>query len=580
MIRAREKSWRMLAIPLGILFSLFLPLPPTFLDLCLCLNFALSLAVVFWVFSVKSPASARVFPQLFLYLCLFRLGLNLASTRWIFSSGWASPMIFSLGNFFSLGSVGAGIVASCLFFLVNFFVVSKGAERVAEVRARFILEALPGKQMSMDADLLAGRSSLIDIEKNRQHLSEECDFFSAMEGALRFVKGDVIVGCILFITNCLAAAFFIVSEGVEGETIWMTVVGDVLVSQIPALLTSCAAATLISKVGSEHSLLESTWGYYTHIRPYFRGIACILSFLLLIPGIAKFPIFLVIGVLLYAYKERQQEERKEERVCVYVPKSCEAPEESYSQACRVLFQELGISLEERSSLIYVEGEERICIRYGENHIRLQGSSSQDFLCALRSLAFEFVHRKHIRALLEEAQEVWGVCIDEIIPKKISENTLLFLMKGLVKERITLRLFPKILEGIALHGSLEDSLEVRLEKIRKYLGKHIGQALWNREHSLEVITVDTNVERMISDSYSKSNPMVHDNVIHQVQDLLKRSIGGDFRAIVTDHESRCEIRKIIEPYFPNLLVLSHNELPEEIPISVLGTISDEVLILKN
>ena len=148
----KGSSWKVVVIPICIVFTLVFPFPRWLIDFGVCANLACSLSIIFWVFSLRSSASARIFPSLLLYLCLLRLGLNLASTRCILASGWASPLIFALGNFFSLGSIPVALTACLLLFLVNFLVVTKGAERIAEVRARFSLESLPGKQMSLDAD--------------------------------------------------------------------------------------------------------------------------------------------------------------------------------------------------------------------------------------------------------------------------------------------------------------------------------------------------------------------------------------------------------------------------------------------
>ncbi|EPP36695.1 hypothetical protein BOKEGFJH_00227 [Chlamydia avium] len=582
MITTQAKTWRMTLIPLGILLSFLFPLPQVLLDVGLCINFILTFTLVFWVFSLKSIYSAKLFPPLFLYLCLFRLGLNLASTRWILSSGWASPIIFSLGSFFSLGSLGAGIATCCLFFLVNFLVVAKGAERVAEVRARFILEALPGKQMSLDADLSQGRISSTDIDRIKQDLFEESDFFSSMEGVFRFIKGDAIVGCILLIVNSCAAVYFSSSLNFDSHSLWLTVVGDALVSQAPALLTSCAAATLISKVGKKDTLIEHMYHYYEQVREHFRAIAFVFSFLLFVPGMPKTLIIICVSTLLLGYKERKKEDgilptwEKFQKLYLYLPQEYTGPDpyDIYNQACESIFEELGIALQIQTHVLYIG--ETLSLNYEGQQFHFKEMNVESLIPILRHLAAEVLHGKHIKELIRNAQEVWGLSIDEIIPKKISENSLIFLMKSLVKERISLRFFPKILESIALYGSTEESLEILIEKIRKHLGKHIGRSLWNKENTLEIITVDAHVEQMISDLYSKSHPLMCDKVVKQVQDILERSQGGDFRAIVTGYESRCELRKIIEPYFPDLLVLSHNELPEEIPLSLLGSVSDEVL----
>ncbi len=573
----RGSSWKIVTIPICILFTLVIPLPRWIIDFGVCANLACSLSIIFWVFSLRSSASARIFPSLLLYLCLLRLGLNLASTRWILASGWASPLIFALGSFFSLGSIPVALTVCLLLFFINFLVITKGAERIAEVRARFSLESLPGKQMSLDADISAGRigSSRASVKKNS--LLEESDYFSAMEGVFRFVKGDAIMSWVLLGVNSLAALFLGRHVGVYN--LWLTVLGDALVSQVPALLTSCSAATLIAKVGEKESLAQQLVEYYEQCRQSFLYIALILCGMAFIPGAPKALILGFSVLLLLGYKSPYSEESllfQKERIELLLPnKGNENPVSLYRAARHQIYQELGVIFPEESVVRYVNNVSPRLVFSGQE-ISLTELSCSAMLKAMRKLAPETIGERFIARLIEEFQEQGGLSIEEIIPLKISENSLVFLLRALVKEQVSLHLFPKILEAIDLFGSQAKSSLELVESVRNYLGKQIGLSLWNRKDVLEVITVDSLVEQFVRDSQAKVFVDLNEKVVSQVKDLLREG-EGNFRAIVTGSETRKELKRIVDPYFPDLLVLAHSELPEEMPITLLGAVSDEVLL---
>ncbi|ACZ33338.1 FHIPEP family protein [Chlamydia pneumoniae LPCoLN] len=571
----------MIFVPLSILVLIFLPLPQILLDFGLCISFALSLLTVCWVFTLNSSNSAKLFPPFFLYLCLLRLGLNLASTRWIVSSGTASSLIVSLGSFFSLGSLWAATFACLLLFFVNFLMVSKGSERIAEVRSRFFLEALPAKQMALDSDLVSGRASYKAVKKQKNALIEEGDFFSAMEGVFRFVKGDAIISCILLLVNVVSVTCLYYTSGYALEQMWFTVLGDALVSQVPALLTSCAAATLISKIDKEESLLNYLFEYYKQLRQHFRVVSLLIFSLCCIPSSPKFPIILLASLLWLAYRKEEpaSEDSCIERAFSYVEGACPKEQESqfyqvYRAASEEVLEDLGVRLPVLTSLRI---EERPWLRVFGQNVYLDEVTPEAVLPFLRNIAHEALNAEVVQKYLEESERVFGIAVEDIVPKKISLSSLVVLSRLLVRERVSLKLFPKILEAVAVYQNSGDSLEILAEKVRKSLGYWIGRSLWDQKQTLEVITIDFHVEELINSSYSKSNPVMQENVIRRVDSLLERSVFKDFRAIVTSSETRFEMKKMLDPHFPDLLVLSHNELPKEIPISFLGIVSDEVLV---
>jgi Flagellar biosynthesis pathway, component FlhA len=431
--------------------------------------------------------------------------------------------------------------------------------------------------MSLDADISAGRigSSRASVKKNS--LLEESDYFSAMEGVFRFVKGDAIMSWVLLGVNSLAALFLGRHVGVYN--LWLTVLGDALVSQVPALLTSCSAATLIAKVGEKESLAQQLVEYYEQCRQSFLYIALILCGMAFIPGAPKALILGFSVLLLLGYKSPYSEESllfQKERIELLLPnKGNENPVSLYRAARHQIYQELGVIFPEESVVRYVNNVSPRLVFSGQE-ISLTELSCSAMLKAMRKLAPETIGERFIARLIEEFQEQGGLSIEEIIPLKISENSLVFLLRALVKEQVSLHLFPKILEAIDLFGSQAKSSLELVESVRNYLGKQIGLSLWNRKDVLEVITVDSLVEQFVRDSQAKVFVDLNEKVVSQVKDLLREG-EGNFRAIVTGSETRKELKRIVDPYFPDLLVLAHSELPEEMPITLLGAVSDEVLL---
>ena len=298
-----------------------------------------------------------------------------------------------------------------------------------------------------------------------------------------------------------------------------------------------------------------------------------------VPGAPKILILGFSALLLLGYKKPPSEEHllfKNERVELVLGSQAQEDITSlYAKARSEIYRELGVIFPESSVIHHVSGVSSRMIFAGQE-ISLKELSFSALLEAMKRLASETVNESFVAHLVEEFQKKSFLSIEEIVPIKISENSLIFLLRTLVKENVTLHLFPKILEAIDLFSSQAKDSQSLVECVRKYLGKQIGLSLWNRKDALKVITVDSLVEQFVRDSQEKVALDLNEKVVSQVRSLLQ--VGeGDFRAIVTGAETRKELKRIIDPYFPDLLVLAHSELPEEIPITLLGTISDEVLL---
>jgi flagellar biosynthesis protein FlhA len=288
----------------GIIFILVLPLPTWVIDMLLSLSIASAVLVIMLISNIKKPTDFNVFPTLLLFITLFRLGLNIATTRAILTQGDAGNLIQAFGQFVVQGNFVIGLVIFIILTIINFIVITKGAGRVAEVSARFTLDAMPGKQMSIDADLNAGVISEKEARDRRKGIEKEADFYGAMDGASKFVRGDAMAGVLITGIN-LIGGFVIgimqmnLSAEESVQRFSLLSVGDGLVSQIPALLISAAAGILVTRSGSEAGLGEDFMRQLLSSRRVVLMTGVMLWAMILVPGFPKF-VLLIMGGLFVA----------------------------------------------------------------------------------------------------------------------------------------------------------------------------------------------------------------------------------------------------------------------------------------
>lgn len=300
-----------LAVPLGIVgivLLLVVPVPAFLLDVLIIVNIMFALVILLTTMFVKKPLDFSVFPSLLLIATLFRLGLNVASTRLVLGDGFAGQVIQALGHVAVGDSLIIGAVVFLILIVIQFVVVTKGSERVAEVGARFTLDAMPGKQMAIDADLNAGAITEAEARARRAEVAAEADFYGAMDGASKFVKGDAIAGIIIVIVNIVGGiAMGMIARGMEVgdalETYAIMTIGDGLTSQIPALLLAVATGVVVTRANSDSDLAKSTTAQLSQspVAITIAGSAAIL--IGFIPGMPLLP-FAVIGVALIVLGRR------------------------------------------------------------------------------------------------------------------------------------------------------------------------------------------------------------------------------------------------------------------------------------
>ncbi|HHV39635.1 MAG TPA: flagellar type III secretion system protein FlhA, partial [Tepidimicrobium sp.] len=290
-------------ITILVLITMIIPLPTFLLDIFLSFNIAISLIILLISMNMEKPLDFSVFPSLLLLTTLLRLAMNISSTRLILLDGYAGRVIEAFGNFVIQGNALVGFIVFLIIVIVQFVVITKGAERVAEVAARFTLDAMPGKQMSIDADLNAGMITEDEARKRRQEIQQEANFYGAMDGASKFVKGDAIAGIIIAFINIAGG---IITGMIQGQDFVgalnryaLLTVGDGLVSQIPALLISTATGIVVTKAASSGNLGEDLIKQLTYYPRLLILAAGILGFFAIIPGLPTVP-FLILGAI-FAY---------------------------------------------------------------------------------------------------------------------------------------------------------------------------------------------------------------------------------------------------------------------------------------
>jgi len=351
-----------LALAIGvltILVVLILPLPPILLDLALAISITLSILILMTALFIHTPLEFSAFPTVLLISTMLRLSLNLASTRLILAHGHegtsaAGHVIEAFGNFVMSGNFVIGIIVFTILVIVNFVVITKGSGRIAEVAARFHLDAMPGKQMAIDADLSAGLIDEKEARRRRTELEDESGFFGAMDGASKFVRGDAIAGLLVVFINIIGGMIIgIAQQGLSfaeaARTYTLLTVGDGLVTQVPALIVSTAAGLLVTKAGiagaADKALLRQLSDY-----PKALGMSgAVMMIMALLPGIPMLPFMLLgggAGALAYTMNKRQKLVLSTEAAKVETEKQAVPTEEPISASLKIddLKIELGYAL--------------------------------------------------------------------------------------------------------------------------------------------------------------------------------------------------------------------------------------------
>ncbi len=529
---------------------MIVPLPTWTLDILLATNLSASVAILLVVLYVPDAIGIATFPTLLLLTTLFRLSLNVASTRLILLQANAGDVIKAFGNFVVRGNYVVGGVVFLILTIIQFVVIAKGSERVAEVGARFVLDAMPGKQMAIDAELRSGTIDGNEARRRRRTLSRESQFYGAMDGAMKFVKGDVIASMVIIVVNLLGGLAIGVAQrdmaAVDAlKKYGLLTIGDGLVTQIPALVLSTAAGVLVTRVASEEAdtpLGEELMRQLLGVPKALRVASVFVCGLALVPGLPALP-FLVIGVALFfvarsrsrrlaldahlAATEPAPSARADgERAFVplVVPWSIEVSADleplldlddgrglrAAALALRDdLFAELGVPLPSprvrvRASLpprqvvlsLHEVPAKVLLVPTDLSDDGVIDHVAERAMDLLRTRAADFLGLAETQRLLDELEQFAPATVRNVVPKPVSLTLLTDVLRRLVEERISIRDLRAILEALSTVAANEKDALNLTEFVRGQLRRVITFRLTRGVAQLDVVLLDPMIEDTI------------------------------------------------------------------------------------
>jgi flagellar biosynthesis protein FlhA len=668
---------------IGILLLMILPLPTILLDILLSLSITFSLVILLTSLYIKTPLEFSTYPAILLLTTLFRLSLNIASTRLILLHGNEGPsaagqVIKSFGLFVVGGNYFVGFIIFIILVIINFVVITKGSGRIAEVAARFTLDAMPGKQMSIDADLNAGIIDETEARKRRARISQEAEFYGAMDGASKFVRGEAVAGMVIILIN-IGGGFIIgifqqnLPLLTAAQTYTILTIGDALVSQIPALINSTAAGLIVSRAASDQSMGKEL-GKQFKLQPQAIALSAGILFSLgLIPGLPHIPFItlsVVTGFLAHfiskEQKKQAQKKMEESQKAAMIPHAPEQVETLLSldrlelevgygliplvdeeqngdllnriRSIRRQFAiDLGIvvpPLRVRDNLQLKPGEYRIVIKGnevargemmpgyvmalnpGEVKKTVEGIPTKEPVFQLPALwilekrkdeaqfagytvvdiptiiatnltevirthADELLSRQDVQKLLDRLAQNYPKVVEELVPSILALGLIQKVLQNLLKERVSIRDLLTILETMADSVSITKDPDVLTEYVRQRLCRSIVKQYETTEGVLPLITIDQKIEDILREgiqkadhgSYLSLEPNLAQKILMSINQTLDRMSQANYQPIILCSPTiRRHLKKLLDRFLPQVVVLSHNELTAQAKIQSLGTVT--------
>lgn len=674
-----------------IVLFLLIPLPPFLLDVFFIINISLALIILLITMNIHEPLEFSIFPSLLLITTLFRLGLNVSSTRLILSEGGqAGQVIQVFGEFVIQGNVVIGVIIFLIIVLMQFIVITKGAERVAEVAARFTLDSMPGKQMAIDADLSSGLIDEQEAKQRRYKIQREADFYGAMDGATKIVKGDAIMSIIITSINFIAGSIIgIVQSGMELSEVLsvysIATIGDGLVSQLPALMISTATGMIVTRAVSEDSLNKDVIKQFLAQPQSLMIAAVILGVFAILPGTPHIQLILIAAALFFTsrrvtanmlalQREKEalpaaQEQAKKQAEAqqtemeyykdvnnIYSLINVEPIEMEFGYSLiplvdesrggklisrivifrRQYAQEMGfvvpsirlrdasmlgtnqyvikikgeevargeilldyyLALEPANPAGEIEGIETIEPAYGipsrwilpENKemAEIYGYTVIDPLSVMLTHLSETV-KKHTYELLNRAETIQLVenlkrtapqLVEEAFPNVVSYAMLEKILCNLLKEGIPIKDMGTIVETTVDALAITRDVDLITESVRAQLKRTITHRFCE-DGRLSVITLDAEVEKKIVASLTKNDqgvylalgPELMQRLLGQLNEHLKKfSELSQKPILLTSHIIRIYLSRLLDQFYPELIVLSFNEVITSVQIQALGNIT--------
>ena len=670
------------AVVIAVIGLMLVPLPFWLMDLLVAFNLALSLTIVMIAMFLSKPLEFAAFPSFLLMGTLFRLALNIALSRAILLNAAAGQVVERFGTFVVSGNYIVGIIVFGIIMLIQFLVITKGSERVAEVAARFTLDAMPGKQMSIDADLNAG---LIDAEgarARRKDIEKEATFFGSMDGANKFVRGDAMAGLIIVVINILGGILIgMLQRGMDAMTSLQTysllTIGAGLIIQIPALLVAVATGLVITKSASEANIGKDLSAQIFASPKSFFYVGAILSAFIFtplpkVPVLAMVALSFLIGYLLEKAKKKaevamvtgedtaaQQALKKPEsllgtlaldpislktgrNIIPLIDPAQKGPLlERITLVRYQIGQELGFVIPgvrvmddlslapnqyevdlkgtrvaqgealmghvyvlqpartlEKDKIPAVEAVDYVtndpaCWVADENQPKLQekgiGFMSPDEMVArhfaevIKRHADEIMTRQNVQSLLELVKNVNAAIVRELIPDMLSLGQVHKVLQNLVRERISIRDLSTILERLADYAHVSRDTNLLSEYVRQSLARQICEAYADKNNTLTVLTIDPRLEETMIGAIHQSeygsflalDPNVGEKVLIQISQQVR-----NFKRInrppliLCSPRLRPHLKRFTERSFPQLTVLSYNEVVPQIKVQSVGIVTVE------
>ncbi len=661
---------------IGILLIMMIPLPTIVLDILLSFNITFSIVVILMSMYVMKPLDFSVFPSILLVLTLFRLSLNVASSRLVLLHGnegtaAAGQVIKAFGTFVVGGNYIVGMIVFLVLVLINFIVITKGATRIAEVAARFTLDAMPGKQMSIDADLNAGLITEAAARQRRKEIEREADFYGAMDGASKFVRGDAIAGVIITFVNILGGLIIgVLQQDMKladaARNYTLLTIGDGLVTQVPALIVSTAAGMLVTRSTASTNLGAEVTGQL-FLQPKAIATASAMIFVFgLIPGMPKISFFIIaaaVGGFAWTLMRSQKvvREKKEEEAPVAAPRESVETllpldllelEVGYAlihlvdanqggellERIRALRKQLAVEmgiiipaihirdnlqLKPNQYSVILKGIEiakgelmpghYLAIGAAERGVKLKGVETKEPAFGLPAVwvnekekegilakglvvvdpatvatthlteiikthADELLRREEVRALLDNLAVNHPKVVEELVPNVLPLSMIQKVLQRLLRERIPIRDLLTILETLADYAPMTKNVDILTGYVRQSLARAITKQYKDANGNLTVVMLSPAVEDLISrsvqhtevESYLVADPDQIQKMVAGMQKFITQfTTKGVQPVVLCSPQARGHFRKVMERFYPNVVVLSHNEITRDVNIKSLG-----------
>lgn len=668
----------------AIVLLMIVPIPDPLLDFFQLLNISLSLVILFSTMYIRNALELASFPTILLIITIFRLALNVASTRAILLEGpkFGGKVIQTFGNFVVGGNYVVGIVVFLILVIIQFIVITRGSERIAEVAARFTLDAMPGKQMSVDADLNAGLITEEEARRRREQIRREADFYGAMDGASKFVRGDAIASIIITLVNSIGGIMIgllmhRMSAGEAVKTFLLFTVGDGLVSQIPALMVSTATGILVSRSAAEDNLGAELIKELSGEKKVIILTGAVILVLGLFTPLPTFTSLLIGGMLIISgLVIRRPELLPSEVAGVGAPVGGPTPPagpilstpeevadviqsdtveinigygllpladlsqggdmlERLTMIRKQLAQELGLVLSPirvRDSVLLKPNEYTIIIRGAEvtryelvpnrllainpgyvseklpgievrepafglqafwiDESRKEEAQQKGYTVVdpptvfathvtetLRKYAPELLGNREFQLLVEGLRRKFDKLVDDVF-NVVKPSSVKKVLQELLREGVSIRNLPFIFELILDNSDKARDLESLVELVRRGLKRQIVSKLLSGDKQIHAVAIDTDLERMLTESISESdegrflnvNPQIMRELIERISQELEKLMRKGYQPIlIVSGVIRPYVSRVLLRFIPGIVVLAYEEVPEDVSLSVEGVV---------